>query len=288
MKELSADQAIAFSKDLRSNLEHYLKEMSVPSKYAELMFSIPPDNMRWVSSAEFKTDFRGVIPELEDWLTPRCGTFTEAEKLAWDALKKIAASDRTPVENIAAERLDSRIETFENCYLDNLVKLSRDAENDFRKRLAEKGDTIAQFGYGESLFRPNVFLHVRAKDEQNGSVVNDDQQKALDGIQWLTRSANQCYEYAQRELVDIYAGYYLERLRNYVDALKWLDILQAYHDHGYDYVRLYGFDSKMTPAEIDEAKRLAGEWRPRQELDTRATCKSYDAECGLLRCPRVA
>jgi hypothetical protein len=71
LRALSDDQAIASANRVRATVENYLKEMGVPSKYAERMFSLPPDKVSWVGNADFKTDLDGVIPELKDWLAAR-------------------------------------------------------------------------------------------------------------------------------------------------------------------------------------------------------------------------
>jgi hypothetical protein len=61
-------------------VEGYLKEMGVPPKYADMMFSIPKDEIRWIDSAEFHADFNGDIPELKDWIDARCNKMTDPEK----------------------------------------------------------------------------------------------------------------------------------------------------------------------------------------------------------------
>ncbi len=79
LKALSANQTIASTAQLRSIVEAYLKEMGAPSKYMDLMFSIPRDQIRWISEDDFKSDFAGFIPELKDWLDARCGNYTNDE-----------------------------------------------------------------------------------------------------------------------------------------------------------------------------------------------------------------
>jgi hypothetical protein len=59
LRAQSDGQAIASASRVRDVVEGYLEEMGVPSKYTDLMFSIPKDDIRWIDSAEFHTDFNG-------------------------------------------------------------------------------------------------------------------------------------------------------------------------------------------------------------------------------------
>jgi len=72
LETLSVNQAMASAIQVRSVVETYLKEMGVPSKYADMMFSVPKDQVRWIDAADFKADFSGFIPELKDWVDARC------------------------------------------------------------------------------------------------------------------------------------------------------------------------------------------------------------------------
>lgn len=80
LKNLGADQVIASATQVRAIVEAYLKEMGVPLKYADLMFSIPKDQIRWITIEEYQVDFAGVISELDDWLDTRCGNSAELAK----------------------------------------------------------------------------------------------------------------------------------------------------------------------------------------------------------------
>ena len=87
LRALSSDKAIAVADQTRAIVESYLREMGVPAKYADQMFSVPKDEVRWISSNEFETDFAGFIPELRDWVDARCDGRSDAEKRAWEVLK---------------------------------------------------------------------------------------------------------------------------------------------------------------------------------------------------------
>jgi hypothetical protein len=82
LKTLSANEVIASSANMRTVVEAYLKEMGVPLKYADLMFSIPKDRIRWITAEEYEADFDGIVTELRDWLNAQCENFmfTDVEK----------------------------------------------------------------------------------------------------------------------------------------------------------------------------------------------------------------
>jgi len=80
LKTLGADQVIASAVQVRAIVEAYLKEMGVPLKYADLMFSVPKDQVRWLTIEEYQTDFAGIVSEIEDWLQARCGNSAELAK----------------------------------------------------------------------------------------------------------------------------------------------------------------------------------------------------------------
>lgn len=80
LRAMSGDQAISSANQLRVVIENYLKEMGVPAKYADLMLSIPKDDVQWIENAAFETDFKGIIPELRDWVYARCDKRTMLKK----------------------------------------------------------------------------------------------------------------------------------------------------------------------------------------------------------------
>jgi hypothetical protein len=80
LRPLSANQVISSATQVRTIVEAYLKEMGVPLKYADLMFSILKDQVRWITIAEYEADFAGIVSELKDWLSARCDERTEIEK----------------------------------------------------------------------------------------------------------------------------------------------------------------------------------------------------------------
>jgi hypothetical protein len=47
-------------------VESYLREMSVRPIYADQMFSIPKEQVYWIPTTQFRSDFAGLLPELKD------------------------------------------------------------------------------------------------------------------------------------------------------------------------------------------------------------------------------
>jgi hypothetical protein len=115
LRTISSDQAIAASNTVRDLVGDYLKEMNVPSKYADLMFSIPKDDIRWIDKASFQADFNGDIPELKDWLDARCDKRTDAEKAFDKATGDKMAKDLTVAERIIVDELHQKFKARLDC-----------------------------------------------------------------------------------------------------------------------------------------------------------------------------
>jgi len=58
---------------MHDDIRDYLAEMDVPGKYVDLMYSVPPASVRWITQNELDADLRGFVPEVRDWVTPICG-----------------------------------------------------------------------------------------------------------------------------------------------------------------------------------------------------------------------
>lgn len=87
LKALSGDQAIAAANRTRATVENYLKEMGVPAKYADQMFSVSKDEVRWISKDAYQADFQGFMSELRDWVAARCDKLTDLEKKVYEEVK---------------------------------------------------------------------------------------------------------------------------------------------------------------------------------------------------------
>jgi hypothetical protein len=127
LRKLSANQAIASANQLRKLVESYLKEMSVPAKYADLMFSVPKDQVRWIGSADFQSDLEGFIPELKDWMDAQCDKRTDAEKVMWEAIKDKSGTEKTFAEKKLGEMLGKKMSEKDECEDKTLSNLSHQA-----------------------------------------------------------------------------------------------------------------------------------------------------------------
>jgi hypothetical protein len=67
--------------DIRDKLKSYFETMNVPNKYLDLMFSLPPNRLRWITQSEFDADLKGYVPEVRALLDAKCESRLEAEHL---------------------------------------------------------------------------------------------------------------------------------------------------------------------------------------------------------------
>jgi len=110
LQAATSDEAIASANRTRAIVESYLKEMGVPAKYADEMFAISKDNIRWISPDEVRADFNGFIPELRDWVNARCDKRSDTEKNIWEQLmhgktiNELTPTERAMVETLAEKR----------------------------------------------------------------------------------------------------------------------------------------------------------------------------------------
>jgi hypothetical protein len=72
LAKLAPDQANAAIDHARKFIDHYLKIMNVPAKYAEEIYSVPKNKIRWIRNDEFESDFAGFIPELTALAKGKC------------------------------------------------------------------------------------------------------------------------------------------------------------------------------------------------------------------------
>jgi hypothetical protein len=124
---LGGDQAIASANGLRTTVENYLKEMGVPAKYADMMFAVPKDEVRWIGSADFKNDLEGVIPELKDWLAARCDTRTDVEKALWKKMMPLPVPKEGTAEGDLFDMMEKKMQKMHSCEDSNVNTLSAEA-----------------------------------------------------------------------------------------------------------------------------------------------------------------
>jgi hypothetical protein len=115
LREMSSDKVILASTRTRTIVENYLKEMDVPAKYADQMFSVPKDEIRWISNDEFNADFNGFIPGLKDWVDARCYKLTDAEKKIWAELDEKGDAPLSKAENLMFHMIWEKILEQDRC-----------------------------------------------------------------------------------------------------------------------------------------------------------------------------
>jgi hypothetical protein len=120
LKGLGSAQAIAAARQARTTVETYLKEMGVPAKYVDQMFSVGKDEVRRISEGEFNADFNGFISELKDWVDARCDKRTDAEKKIWESLKSKIYAQQTTAEKSMTDILEKKYKEQLDC--ENKIK----------------------------------------------------------------------------------------------------------------------------------------------------------------------
>ena len=76
---------------VRNAIKDYMESMNVPEKYLELMYSVPPNEVRWITQEEFDADLRGYVPEVRRILNERCGSLSEAEPHVRQCITQVKA-----------------------------------------------------------------------------------------------------------------------------------------------------------------------------------------------------
>lgn len=140
LRALSSGKAMAAATRTRTVVENYLREMGVPAKYADQMFSVPKDGIRWLSNNEFEANFAGFIPELKDWVDARCDNRTDLEKTVSKSIKNKFSNQFTAAEKIVFDALIKKENEIHKC------------EIDIRSDLALRG--FADVRYGPFTCRP--------------------------------------------------------------------------------------------------------------------------------------
>ena len=60
--------------DLRNKLNEYFEQMNVPKKYLDLMYSVPSNEVRWITQSELNADLKGYVPEVQALLDAKCNS----------------------------------------------------------------------------------------------------------------------------------------------------------------------------------------------------------------------
>lgn len=72
IERVPADVAEKMSRNVRTIVELFLRKMGVPVRYADEMYKMPSDRMRWITDEEIAADFTGFIPEVRLWVKTQC------------------------------------------------------------------------------------------------------------------------------------------------------------------------------------------------------------------------
>jgi len=75
--EASDDDLAILTARTRGLLKQYLVQMDVPSKYLEIMYMVPPSEVRWITQQEFDEDLKGYVPGMAALLREKCETARE-------------------------------------------------------------------------------------------------------------------------------------------------------------------------------------------------------------------
>jgi hypothetical protein len=76
---LSPEQLAGADAKAQSVIKNYVKAMEIPTLYADEMYSVPKNYMRWIRNDEFERDFKGFVPELRDVVRAFCTKPTGTE-----------------------------------------------------------------------------------------------------------------------------------------------------------------------------------------------------------------
>jgi hypothetical protein len=144
LKELSGGQAIAKASLTKAAIETYLRGMDVPTKYSDQMFTVPKDQILWISQDDFAANFSGFVSSLRDWIDAKCDDRTDIEKVAWENIKNKHHNEMTQTEKSLSDMLRKKMRAQWPCEEKVTFELRRDAWQEWRKEtLRNIGDMCA-------------------------------------------------------------------------------------------------------------------------------------------------
>jgi hypothetical protein len=92
--------------EMRNTLRRYFEEMNVPNKFLNLMYSTPPNEVRWISQREFNAELNGYIPEVRALLDAKCSARQRAEHSS--ELRQCVAQLKTELRTEAWRKIFNR------------------------------------------------------------------------------------------------------------------------------------------------------------------------------------
>jgi len=57
---------------IRNEIKRYFEKMNVPEKYLDMMYSVPPNKVRWITQDEFDSDLKGYVPPIKEMIDAKC------------------------------------------------------------------------------------------------------------------------------------------------------------------------------------------------------------------------
>lgn len=89
----------AVSLGVRNEIKEYLVRMNVPEKYVDLMYSVPPSEVRWITQQEFENDLKGYVPELSALINEKCKMYESSGQVG--EMRRCAADVRAKLSEAA-------------------------------------------------------------------------------------------------------------------------------------------------------------------------------------------
>lgn len=89
LERISGEEAERRTSSVRALVEWYLAKMGVPLKYADEMYAVPKESMRWLTENEIETDFHGFIPQVRAWVQTQCGDQWKTQRCKDDVMMGI-------------------------------------------------------------------------------------------------------------------------------------------------------------------------------------------------------
>jgi hypothetical protein len=108
-KRMNDDAKKQLSLGVRQAIDNYLRAMNLRIKYIDLMFSIPPNEIRWITQNELESDFQGLIPELKDVVDAKCNS--RATEQTADKENNIAVTEKQIEISKCRIQVQTRLET---------------------------------------------------------------------------------------------------------------------------------------------------------------------------------
>jgi len=90
---------------LREKLKSYLEDMNVPNKYLELMYSVPPTEVRLITQTELNADLKGYIPEFRHILEGKCNLRRDTNTEESTETRKCVAQTKIELRNEAWKKI---------------------------------------------------------------------------------------------------------------------------------------------------------------------------------------